>query len=724
MTLRQKTLAIIATTLIGLIVLLVVIYQLTVLRSFEELERANAVVNVERVLSYLATQARSLSLQVKDWAYWDETYAYMQGDAPTFVEDNLEDSTFLNLRLNTMLFVDEDGQIVFGKAFDLATAQELPLSENYQVYLDQNPLLISRPTDPTQGVAGLLVVNETALLVATSPILRSDESGAPVGTLIWARFLDAPVVSQLSDFIHAPVDFGVIASSDLADDFVAANAMVSVTSPTTTQILDAGTLGAYGLLNDLFGQPTLLVRLRLDRDIYEHGQLTMSLLTLFLALVGVVFAILFLILLERFILARLARMSREVEGIGLNQDFSVRLDDSGSDELAMLARAINNSLQAAAHSQAKLQVLNDELEQHVARRTADLEREILFQEAILNSMHEGVLYGTEDAIEYANQMMGELSGYPVEELAGKPQSFLFPLPMRHERRRILGGEDDGLIEFGERKLRRQDGKLVDVAFTVAPLLGDATGPKQVAIVRDVTEEKALQARRDRFLANASHELRTPLTNLITRLYLLRRQPDMFETHLDVLDRVAIHMKALVEDLLDVSRFNKGTLSLKRERLKLGPLITDVVELQTPEAERKRLTLVTHLPETDVLVFVDRKRFNQVLTNLIFNAINYTPSGGRVEVQLTTETVNDTTFALICVADTGVGIEQENLDQIFQPFFRASQEVPGTGLGLTIVKEIVMRHGGEMTVESSVGEGTKFIVRIATLKPESDAAANS
>jgi two-component system phosphate regulon sensor histidine kinase PhoR len=378
-------------------------------------------------------------------------------------------------------------------------------------------------------------------------------------------------------------------------------------------------------------------------------------------------------------------------------------------------------MQVTAEAQGKLRGLNEQLEQRVAARTTDVERELLFQEAILDSMNEGVLYGTEDEIEYANRMMSELTGYDPAEFIGQPQSILFSAPMQPERKRILGegSTHTSWIQHSERKLRRKDGKLIDVAFTTTPLLGYSNGPKQIAIVRDVTEEKALQERRDRFLANASHELRTPLTNLITRLYLLRRQPEQFQTHLDVLDKVTTHMKNLVEDLLDVSRFNKGTMSLRRERMRLAPLIREVVEIQQREAERKKQTMTTALPSEEVWAFIDRKRMIQVLTNLIFNAISYTPTNGRIDISLTTETSETaTTYALLHISDNGSGIDAENLDQIFQPFFRASQEVQGTGLGLSIVKEIITGHGGQISVESSVGSGTTFTIRLLTLPPES------
>ena len=718
LTLRKKTLAILVATLLGLLLLLYLGYNAAVLQSFVQLEHQHTRSTVEQVLGYLNTQALRLNLQINDWAHWDDTYLYAETHDPGYIENNLDTTTFVNLNLNLMVFIGEDGQIIYNQAYDLGADEIIPEPANLQAFIDNNRLLLSRPVTPTNGVYGLLVIDNTPMLIATSPILDNTTESPPRGTLLWARYLTEPALQELSDFVQAPVTAMLPGAPDLPDDFASALRGLSVVTPVTSQLLGENTISGYGLMPNLYGQPGLLLRLALARDIYQHGQLSMSWFTLSLFAAGLIFAVVFLVLLERLVLLRLARLSRAVEDMSASQDFSVQLDDRGDDELGKLARAINASLTAAAESRANLQALNEDLERRVAERTVELEREILFQEAILNSMNEGVLYGTEHEIEYANEMIGELSGYSVEECIGKPQSMLFSTPTRLERQRMFGDDVPGetWIQRGERKLRREDGKLVDVAFSMTPLIGDESGPKQITIIRDITEEKALQARRDRFLANASHELRTPLTNLITRLYLLRRQPDQFQTHIEVLDKVAAHMKSLIEDLLDVSRFTKGTLSLKRERLKLAPMIHEVVDIQVHEANRKNQTLTTHILDEDIFVFVDRKRFIQVLTNLIFNAINYTPEGGRIDVSLTTEITGTATFALLRVHDSGVGIEAESLDQIFQPFFRASQELPGTGLGLSIVKEIVTRHGGEITVESTPGDGATFTVRIGVMTP--------
>lgn len=235
----------------------------------------------------------------------------------------------------------------------------------------------------------------------------------------------------------------------------------------------------------------------------------------------------------------------------------------------------------------------------------------------------------------------------------------------------------------------------------------------MAIIRDITAEKTLQEQKDRFIANAAHELRTPLTNLKMRLYLLRRQPEAANDHLNVLEQVARRMHALVEDLLDVTRFDRGMLVLDRQNVSLQALLTEVAEVQRPHLDQKHIHMQLDLPETELIVWADPQRLTQVFTNLLVNAINYTEAGGTIAFTLHWEAEH----AVISVVDSGVGIPATMLPHIFDPFFRANLGTQrGTGLGLTISREIVQAHGGEISAQSQHGKGTTITVRLPLPKP--------
>ena len=233
------------------------------------------------------------------------------------------------------------------------------------------------------------------------------------------------------------------------------------------------------------------------------------------------------------------------------------------------------------------------------------------------------------------------------------------------------------------------------------------------LFRDVGQEKALQAQKDRFIASASHELRTPVTNLKMRLYLARHQPDKVEEHLAAIENSTNHMMNLVENLLDVSRFERGLIVLHPERVTLQELVEQVVEDQRLIAEERSISLGSDVPDAPIAAFVDPDRILQVIANLVTNAINYTPANGRVLVKLLREGQNGRDQAVIAVKDTGIGIPSEAAAHIFEPFFRGAGQasVKGTGLGLTIVREIVSLHGGEVAVQSEIGAGSTFFVRL-------------
>ena len=230
----------------------------------------------------------------------------------------------------------------------------------------------------------------------------------------------------------------------------------------------------------------------------------------------------------------------------------------------------------------------------------------------------------------------------------------------------------------------------------------------VTIIRDISQQKALDKQKSRFIANAAHELRTPIANMKTRLYLIRHQPDKFNEHYDVLRQVTERMQRLIDDLLDMSRFERGRIKLSRETHNLQELIQDVVMTQRPEAEAKSVRLIQDLTDIPLYAEIDRDRFIQVLTNLISNAINYTDDG---EIIVRLYVTEDQQIEL-CVEDTGMGIKPDMLEKIFHPFIRANYEATkGTGLGLNIAREIVHLHDGHLSVKSVYGEGSQFYVTL-------------
>ena len=231
--------------------------------------------------------------------------------------------------------------------------------------------------------------------------------------------------------------------------------------------------------------------------------------------------------------------------------------------------------------------------------------------------------------------------------------------------------------------------------------------------KDVTDFMRALRVKDEFVASVSHELRTPLTSIRGYVDILLEREDLDpeqRAQLEVVARNGERLSRLVDDLLDIAWLDGRSMEVVRARHDLSEIVRASVDAATPEAGRAGLELTLDVPATLPTV-VDAQRIAQAIDNLISNAIKYTPSGGRVEVRLAV----DGGRTEICVADTGIGIEAGDRDQLFTRFFRArhaeEQSVQGVGLGLSIAKSIVESHGGRIEVDSEVGRGSVFRIRL-------------
>jgi signal transduction histidine kinase len=242
---------------------------------------------------------------------------------------------------------------------------------------------------------------------------------------------------------------------------------------------------------------------------------------------------------------------------------------------------------------------------------------------------------------------------------------------------------------------------------------------RIVVLSDVTARREAERMKDEFTALVSHELRTPLTSIIGYLELLRDEAEangddpaaaQRTQFLTVVDRNARRLLRLVGDLLFVAQVEAGKLSLEEGDVDLGAIARESVEAAAPRARDGGVELTLEAGD-EPLVRGDRDRLAQALDNLVSNAIKFTPEGGRVVVRL----LCDHGRAVIEVSDTGIGISEADLQQLFQRFFRTqratSAAIPGVGLGLTIAQAIVHAHEGQISVQSFDGEGTTFRIEL-------------
>ena len=242
----------------------------------------------------------------------------------------------------------------------------------------------------------------------------------------------------------------------------------------------------------------------------------------------------------------------------------------------------------------------------------------------------------------------------------------------------------------------------------------------VGVFFDITRLERLERVRQEFLSNVSHELRTPLTAIITFVETLEGgaidEPENSRRFLAVIRRNAERMHGLINDILELSAIEAGTVAVEARPVRLAALVGECFTALAARAEERRLTLMNEVAP-DVLVHADPRRLEQMITNLVDNAVKFNTDGGEVRVMHEREGARDR----VIVADRGEGIAPEHLPRIFERFYRVdrarSRALGGTGLGLAIVKHLSRAHGGETTVRSVPGEGSAFTIELPVKSEE-------
>jgi PAS domain S-box-containing protein len=360
--------------------------------------------------------------------------------------------------------------------------------------------------------------------------------------------------------------------------------------------------------------------------------------------------------------------------------------------------------------------------------------------AIVDSSDDAIIGKTLDAIIVSWNAGAEwLYGYSAAEMVGQPIAILIPPDHPDELPTIMNRLKRGeRIEHFETQRVHKDGTRLTVSLTISPIR-DNTGTiiGASAIARDVTEHRRTEAEREQLLAReraalaeaqealrlrdvflsvAAHELKSPLTSLLGNTQLLQRRLEreglLVGRHARVTQVIveqAQRLNKMVTALLDVSRIATGQLSIEPAPVDLCALVQRIVDEVRPTLDKH--TVECQIPEETVLIDGDVLRLEQVLHNLVTNAIKYSPQGGPVVVHLE----RDGDQARIAVTDRGMGIPKTDQPQLFERFYRASnahlQHPTGMGIGLFVVKEIVGLHGGSVEVSSTEGEGSTFTVTL-------------
>ncbi len=355
-------------------------------------------------------------------------------------------------------------------------------------------------------------------------------------------------------------------------------------------------------------------------------------------------------------------------------------------------------------AQAAMIIQNARLHAKVAEERSRLE-------AVMSSMPSGVLVlDHEGRIALANPLISKLLRRGPKEILGRSVEEVVDHPKLREilTRPIEGEETKAEVSFQPERDLVLEVRATEVKADDGRVLG------RVAVLHDITELKRLDQMKSDFVSAVSHELRTPLTSIKAfTATLLRRQEFDARTQrefLEIIDNQCDRLTRLINDLLSVSRIEEGrALEMKWAWVDLREVVERVVKAQKPHARKHEF--IVNIPPFLPPVAADEDKLEQILTNLVSNAVKYSPAGGPVEITVV-ERENEIE---VSVADKGVGIPEDRLDRIFEKFYQVDsstkRRVGGAGLGLYLTKHLVNAHGGRIWVKSKVGEGSTFYFTI-------------
>ena len=415
------------------------------------------------------------------------------------------------------------------------------------------------------------------------------------------------------------------------------------------------------------------------------------------ALIAITIGLFLAVLIARAITRPIEEMRQRTMQIARG-DYSGQVQIYGDDELGQLAAAVNDLSVRVEESQ--------ELTESERRRL----------DSVLGYMTDGVLAtDRRGRITIVNEMATDFLNLENDQIVGKSILDILDLRGSVTLRDLLENQDPEVLDLSNDE---QDLILHASFALIQRESGFISG--LVCVLHDVTEQQKIDQDRKRFVSNVSHELRTPLTSMKSYIEALVdgawKDPNVAPNFLKVTQEETDRMMRMINDLLNLSRMDLGTARLDKEYVNLNELFNHILDrfdmiLKNGEKSEKNYTIKRDFTRRDIWVEVDTDKIQQVLDNIMNNAIKYSPDGGVITCRLV-ETHN---HVIMSITDQGLGIPKEAISHVFDRFYRVdkarSRAQGGTGLGLAISKEVVQMHGGRIWVESREGEGSTFYISL-------------
>lgn len=495
MDIRKKTVVILCVAIACLILVFLVLSETVVLDGFSRVEEQSAHKDTHRVLVALGNDINTLDAVAHDWASQDDTRNFLLSTGSLAPWSRIDPDTFERLQINYILLTDTNGTLISGKGYDLSQHREKPVPPALIALLSSHQP-VSESIQSEFGAMGFLQGGKSPVMIAARPVFSDPDNRNKTGYILMGRDLDAPEVTRLSSLVQLPLEIQPYGKPDLATDFRNAAAQFTPSSfpfiqregkealmidaPTYITPLGGDTIATYSLIRDLSGQPALILKVSIARDIYAQGKTTTLYFTYLFMLAGLIIGLAILLLLEKTVLSRILHLSGRLNEIGKTRDFSARVSMRGQDEIRSLADNVNGMLGELENSKELIQ----------GRLIQSEEKYRLFFNSITDPV---IIYqpgeqGAGTLIIEANDAAVDLLGYSRTELLTISPDVIMIRQMHEENPELFrAAEMEGFVRY-ESSFRTREGKMIPVEINARKFY--KFGQSAVLMIaRDITDRK-------------------------------------------------------------------------------------------------------------------------------------------------------------------------------------------------------------------------------------------
>lgn len=370
MKLRTKTLAVICMVCTIFFIIMTSLLHVIIMQSYSQLEIKTATDHVKRVPNQFIHEYGSLLSISYDWSTRDDTYVFIENANEQYIQTNLDYVIFEDIQINFMIFYNESDCLLFHRAFDFNEKKEIILPPTLFMFIDDNKDVLLHHQNNDHSLSGIVVYDQiqTPLLISVTPILKSNKEGPIRGTLIMGRFLDEEKLDYFSTITQLSVS--VYPFSNFSSLFYQYPFLSTNENQITIQPTNETHIAGYTLLDDVFGNPILLLKVSSNREIYNQGLNVLQNLFIALFVTTVFLIIVTILIIDKFVTSRLTSFSKSVGEVQSFDDLHKDLDVKGNDEISLLGKNINSMLMSLQN----IWAMKDSAELSLQKKIEELEK--------------------------------------------------------------------------------------------------------------------------------------------------------------------------------------------------------------------------------------------------------------------------------------------------------------------------------------------------------------